>query len=102
MSSRCKVIFERGRYFIETGNTKSLRLILGNNKIFRYIPELILRRIENLIDNGDRESATALWMKACETADTTPKRLWMATVYFGLQLVVAGIALYSFIYILNK
>lgn len=98
MSTGCKTIFERGRFFIETGTARSFNIFCaGMGGIIKYIPKLILRRIEGLIKDNNRDGAVALWAHACKIADKAPVLLVKNILHIGLHIVEA-VAIIVFFY----
>ena len=98
MSIRCKSIFERGRFFIETGTAKAFHLFYQNGTgIIRYIPEFMIKRIMDLINRGDKDSAITLWMKLCMDADRVPIIIKAKLVHHLIHLVIGLMAFYAFI-----
>jgi len=101
MSEHCKVIFERGRYFIESGMPHFLNTIFNKeDKIIRYIPEFVFKRIETLTENGDIDSAVGLWLQACKMASGVPLKTIMMITSIVFHVAVAAMAIYAFISIL--
>jgi hypothetical protein len=101
MSNKSIVVFERGRFFIQTGSARSFYIFHNDaGGIIRYMPRAILKRIEDLINRGDRDSATTLWLKACESADLAPLRIKHNLIHWGIHILIGGIALYAFIKVL--
>lgn len=97
MTARIRTIQERGKFFIETGTAKTFNRFLScsAHKIIKYVPESVLKRIEDLIKAGDIDSAVALWMKACEMADNEPfrrRKLLFFYISYTLFAVMAVIA----------
>jgi hypothetical protein len=102
MSDRCKVIFERGRFFIESGTPHALKKILGRgNKLLSYIPNYVFERIEHYVADNDKRSAVLLWAKACEEADKWPTRLILASMVFVFHAMIAIVAVYGFVCLYN-
>ena len=98
MSSRCRAVFERGRFFIETGSAHGFAVFHTNSEgIVRFIPPFIIKRIQDLINTQNTESAVTLWMHACESADQTTTRLFQKYAHVGLHLLEAA-AIVVFIY----
>lgn len=102
MSAQTKVICERGKFFIETGTVDTFNkfLHLSADTLRRDIPEMILLRIEDLINQGDKDSAVVLWTRACKMADEKPARRRRAILFIISYFVVAGMALYAFLKVL--
>lgn len=99
MGVRARVICERGKFFIETGSAGSFKKFVGTSagKLSRYIPSMLINRIENLINQGNRAEAILLWEHICVQADNAPSRyiLFMA---FSISYMVFGLmALYAFL-----
>jgi hypothetical protein len=102
MSVRCKSIFERGRFFIETGTAKTFQLFYDNSDgIIRYVPEFMIRRIADLIDHNDKDSAVTLWMRACLNADRAPMVMKMKLIHYTINIVIALMAIYAFFKVLS-
>ena len=100
MSDRCKAIFERGRFFIESGSGKGFSLFLKDGEgIVKYIPFFILKRIETLMDRGDRDTAVTLWLKACEVADKAPMMVFAKSLHLVIHLIEIAV-LVTFLYTL--
>jgi hypothetical protein len=100
MSTRCKAIFERGRFFIESGSGKGFSLFLKDGEGFtKYIPLFILNRIGSLIDAGEIDMAVALWLKACESADKAPAMLFIKSFHItvhAIEFAMGSAILYMF------
>lgn len=92
MSVKTRVICERGKFFIETGTARSFKNFLQNSarNIRRYIPASVLKRIEDLINSGDKETAVTLWIKACEVADSEPIRRRKIAIFY-ISYIIIGI-----------
>jgi hypothetical protein len=100
MSDRCKAIFERGRFFIESGSGKGFSLFLKDGEgIVKYIPFFIFRRIESLMNNGDKDAAVTLWLKACEVADKAPMIVFAKSLHLVIHLIEIAV-LVTFLYTL--
>jgi hypothetical protein len=100
MSDRCKAIFERGRFFIESGSGKGFSLFLKDGEgIVKYIPFFIFRRIESLMNNGDKDAAVTLWLKACEVADKAPTIVFAKSLHLVIHLIEIAV-LVTFLYTL--
>lgn len=98
MGNKCKSLFERGRFFIETGTVKHFNVFhKNNNNAVKYIPDFILKRIEDLIKTGEKDKAVTLWMKACECADKAPIQITKDALSILFHLSVTGIAIYAFL-----
>lgn len=95
MSSKSKVLCERGKFFIETGTSKTFKNYIRDSagQLSRHIPSVVLIRIENLINSGDRDSAITLWTKACEVADKEPGRKMWSLLFFISYVTFIIIAL---------
>jgi len=94
MSVQCKVMFERGRFFIETGTAMSFNIFHTRNMgLIRYVPAFLLKRIEGFIISDNREAATALWFHACEVADGTPRLLHKVLICVGLNIAILVVSL---------
>lgn len=104
MSDNSRVLFERGKFFIETGTGSSFIRFWKNQQrhhIIRRIPEYILKRVADLIDGGDTTKAVTLWMKACENADMIPRRTQVVAAGILVRIALAAMTIYSFIYIMT-
>ena len=103
MSQDCRVIYERGKYFIETGTSSTfMNWVVLNTKIVRYTPEFILKRISDFILKDDKESAITLWLLVCQNATLGPKKIVLNILSIIFHVIIAGIAVYSFINILSN
>lgn len=89
-----KDICERGRFVIETGSVRSFRSYLKNSaaRVTKYIGNTVISRIEDFINTGDRDSATTLWVHACEVAEAMPTRILLRMIIIAVQAAVAAIA----------
>jgi len=96
MSNRCKAVFERGRFFIETGGGRGFILFWRNSdSIIRNIPGCIFKRIAELVNVGDKDRAVALWYKACQAADKIPLTFWEKSFRAGLYLLeIVGVVVF--------
>jgi len=99
MSVQYKVLFERGRFFIETGTARGFNIFHAHaGGLVRCIPVFVLKNIERLITLNNIEAATAIWSYACESADRgEPKKLVKNTfILANMVMFVAslGILLY--------
>ena len=105
MSSNCKVIFERGRFFIETGSAKGFSVFFNNGSgILKYIPPTIIKRIEDLIRSNNTDTATALWTQACTNADkatTVLFRRYLHIIIHILEVISMAVFVYAFFKILS-
>jgi hypothetical protein len=98
MSTRCRSVFERGRFFIETGTAKAFQLFYENGTgLVRYIPEFMVSRIVDLINRGEKDTAITLWMKLCMDADRAPVVIKAKLLHHTIHLVIGVMALYAFI-----
>jgi hypothetical protein len=99
MSARTKAICERGKFFIETGTSQSFLQFLraSSGRIRRYMPIVLVQRIADLINSGDRDSAITLWTKVCIDADEGPKRTKRILLFYLSYVVIGFMALYAFI-----
>lgn len=95
MSAKTRTICERGKFFIETGTARSFKNFMRDSalRIAKYIPESVLKRIEDLINSGDKETAITLWMKACEVADLEPSRRRKLLIFYVSYFAIGIIAL---------
>jgi hypothetical protein len=99
MSTRAKVLFERGRFFIETGTAASfLGWLKSNSGPLWVIPNSLIMRMGHFIEVGDRDSATNLWMHICETIDTANIRLTWKIFSVIAHIIIASIAIYTLVY----
>jgi len=98
MSSQCKVVFERGRFFIETGTARGFGVFYTHNYgIVKYIPFFMLKKIESLINENNKEAAVALWFHACEIADRVPRILFKRLVCVFLHAIaIASLCIFFY------
>jgi len=91
MSAATEVICNRGRFFIETGSSYQFKQFLSRSaeKIVRAVPEVLLKRIEDLINQGNRDDAVTLWIKVCAVADELPARR-RRVIFFYISYFVIG------------
>lgn len=99
MSTRTKVICERGKFFIETGTGQTFKKFLRNSsgQLYNYIPGVLMQRIADLINIGDRDSAITLWMKVCVDADAAPHKIRKIFLFYLSYIIIWFMALYAFI-----
>ena len=100
MSVRCKTMFERGRFFIETGTANGFHTFWDQQQsgIIKFIPSFIFVRIEDLIGRGDRDAAIALWFHACVIADATPSKMLRNMISVAFHVIIAAMAGYAFLH----
>jgi hypothetical protein len=100
MSARAKTLYERGRFFIESGGAPSFRSFINMLKfdiIGRYMPDIVIKRIVDLINTGDTDRAVTLWMRVCAEADSMPSRTRKVALFYLSYAVIAIMALYAFV-----
>ena len=98
MSSECRTLFVRGRYFIETGTAQTFNSWVNCiDRITKYTPILILERITHFIRTEQRQQAILLWMKVCEKAHNAPSRIVCKLIYILINMIIGGMAIYAFI-----
>lgn len=100
MSKRAKVAFERGKFFIETGTAKTFASWVARSldrNFVRGMPEAVIYRIGNLINQNNRDDAVTLWMHACRSADVQPMKRKLSMVVGGYLVVVGFMATYAFV-----
>ena len=104
MSGRCKLVFERGKFFIESGTIRGFQSFYDNGSgIIKYIPRTIIKRIIQLINNNDKDEAMLLWMLTCISADRTPRVIIHKIVYFIFRIIFNIILVYMFVqFFVNK
>lgn len=91
-------MFERGRFFIETGTARSFQLFYENGSgLIRYIPEFMVSRIIDLINRGEIDTAVTLWMKLCMDADRAPIVIKTKVFHCAVHLIIGVMALYAFL-----
>jgi len=91
-------VFERGRFFIETGTARSFQLFYENGSgLIRYIPEFMVSRIIDLINRGEIDTAVTLWMKLCMDADRVPIVVKAKLFHYTIHLIIGAMALYAFL-----
>ena len=97
MSSNCEALYKRGVYFIETGTAQTFTTWAENTEIIkRYAPSHVLRRIGDLINKGDTDSATTLWLKVCEFIEKAPIIGMRKLIFNIVKICIAAMAIYSF------
>lgn len=98
MNESYKRLYERGRFFIETGTANTFIMWAArNNLITRYTPNLFISRISTLIAEGDRDSANSLWLAVCVSAYRTPAKIKREIIFGIIKLVTLGIMLHLLI-----
>ena len=97
MSVKYKSIFERGRFFIETGSARSFETFWKGQSAIKYIPQFMLKRVEDLID-VDKTMAVTLWLKVCEGANAAPQKIRKEIIHYFLHVIFGGMALYAFLH----
>ena len=101
MSGDCKVLYERGRFFIETGTARSFSTwAKQNDKIRKYVPRALLLKVSNFINGNDKDAAVALWFRICKLVDDAPLKITKSITLNILKLVIAGMAIYAFFSVL--
>lgn len=96
MGKKAKILFERGRFFIETGTARGFAMFVEKcGGLVRLIPGFVLKRISDLMDSGDRTTAVTLWMKACEEADKAIVFNILTVIYTFFHILVAIFVVYG-------
>lgn len=88
MTDKYRVIFERGRFFIETGKSKSFHAFYTSCRIIRNTPTFLLKRIEDFMNMGDRDAALTLWMRVCELPAQSSTRVIRKATGITIQIVL--------------
>ncbi len=102
MSTECKTVYERGKFFIETGTAKNFSTIFNNKDgMVKYIPNFMFKRIEDLMKSGDKDKATTLWMKVCERASMAKWKSILQILDLVFKVIVAGMAFYAFLKVIS-
>lgn len=103
MSTSCKTIYERGKFFIETGTAHTFtKFWKQQSGIIRYIPDVVFDRIEEFINNNERDRAVVLWSAACKRAEIVPKRKKTLALFIAFHIAIAVMATYAFIGVLTS
>ena len=98
MSCKAKNIYERGKFFIETGTTQSFKHFLLNSakELLTHTPAIVIFTIEELIANESRDEALKVWKKTCADIDRptrSSKILILCTTYMVLVGVLSVLAI---------
>ena len=102
MSARSRVLFERGRFFIETGTATFIKQWLQQNRrALAAIPEEVISRLEYFVTIGDKDSAANLWLHMCKIADTARIRLLWSLASYLFHAALAGGLVYCLVRVIN-
>ena len=83
-------------YYI-TGQVFKKFLKNSSWRVRKYIPKVLVQRIADLINSGDRDSAVTLWTKVCMNADMAPHRALKVFLFRLSYMIIGFMALYAFI-----
>jgi len=97
MSTDTRAVCERGKFFIETGTAVTFNGFLQSARhIRRKIPHAFLEKIEDLINDGEKDRAITLWIRACQMSDIKTTNRKRTLLFLISYFVVAVMALYAF------
>jgi len=102
MGNKSKIAYKRGLFFIQNGNAKHFNMFhAGSQGVVKYIPNFMIRRIEDLMKIGDKDRAVTLWLKACENADKVPMKIRKNLLHIMFHIIIGSMALYAFLHVLD-
>ena len=102
MGNRTKIICERGKFFIETGSSRSFHTFLRGSaeSIIKYTSAILILRIIELMDSGNKDAAVSLWTTVCKVADPIPSRNKRLFIFLISYVTFAVMATFAFIHTL--
>ena len=101
MSVNTEVLYQRGKYFIETGSGKIFQGWFKRTCAGFNVPDFLIKRIGDLMNQEDRDSAITLWMKICGNISRSKKKI-KRKIYIGniLTVVVVFCAVFTIVKLL--